>query len=496
MHQSAGNAPKYAAGKLLVNRLRRRQVRFFAFLDQRANNIGLTPRLDFLFHEIVNQPSPFLGPHERPHRLTSRRQTLDTRNVEIAVYRQGHRPRNRRRRHDEHVRRLFATLFQLGALGDAEAVLLVGYYKPQLVIANLVLDQRVGPDDDINLMRRDGRKRFFMLLGRKLAGKKPDANSRIRQKPRECLAVLAREDFRRRHQDALIAVFHGLGQREKRDGRLSRADVPLHEPPHRRRLFHIDGYFFPGFRLSFCQLERERTLDFLHKASVHQMTDALLFFLRLLFHEQQSALNQVQFFKGEPGPRLRQCFHRRRKMHGAEGLVTSHQRITGANAFGDYFGHFRLFLKRLLHQVAEKFLIQAGRRRVNGKYLPLRLRNALVHHLKGRHLRHREKASPPVGIFDFPGREDAPSHDEFFCEIRLIEPCHRQKSRAVAQAHVQNADATHSPSLIHMDNRAENGGFHPRRKRRKLTHRALVDIGTRIISQQIKQRRNAKTRKR
>ena len=65
----------------------------------------------------------------------------------------------------------------------SKAMLFVSHDKSQFVITHFVLNQRMRSYNDINLMCRDSRKCFLMLLRCELARKEADADSRIRQKP-------------------------------------------------------------------------------------------------------------------------------------------------------------------------------------------------------------------------------------------------------------------------------------------------------------------------
>ena len=74
--------------------------------------------------------------------------------LEIAEHGHGDRARDRRRGHDEQVRRLRGLAAQGVALLDAEAVLLVDDDETELGELDVVLDQRVRADDDARLAAR------------------------------------------------------------------------------------------------------------------------------------------------------------------------------------------------------------------------------------------------------------------------------------------------------------------------------------------------------
>ena len=90
----------------------------------------------------------------RPDRLPPRRQLVDNRAVEIRVscHRQG--PRNRRRGHDELMRRhgpALTLLFELQPLVNAETVLLVDDHQRELLEAHGLLKERMRTHDDLRM---------------------------------------------------------------------------------------------------------------------------------------------------------------------------------------------------------------------------------------------------------------------------------------------------------------------------------------------------------
>ena len=97
---------------------------------------------------LVDLVAPRLWLHPRLHRLATGRQVRNLRDVELAVVGEGERPRDRRRRHQQHVgpQSLGA---QRRALRHAEAMLLVDHHQPEPVESDLLLHERVRADHQV-----------------------------------------------------------------------------------------------------------------------------------------------------------------------------------------------------------------------------------------------------------------------------------------------------------------------------------------------------------
>ena len=89
------------------------------------------------------------GHHVGGDRRTPGGQLGQRRGVQVAVDGHGHRPRDRRRRHDQHVRPVVRGLgAQRVALLHAEPVLLVDDHQAQVGELNLLFEQGMGADHD------------------------------------------------------------------------------------------------------------------------------------------------------------------------------------------------------------------------------------------------------------------------------------------------------------------------------------------------------------
>ena len=137
--------------------LGRGQVDLFGFLHQRADPIGaLAPvqRQSEMGDQVVQ---PRRAHHPGLHRLAAGRAAGDLGDIHVAIGGQRQGPRNRRRRHHQHVRRL-ALVLQLHALVHAEAVLFVHHRQAQVAEGDILGKQRMGADQDIDLTRRQLRQ--------------------------------------------------------------------------------------------------------------------------------------------------------------------------------------------------------------------------------------------------------------------------------------------------------------------------------------------------
>ena len=253
---------------------------------------------------IVNQ-IPLVGlPHESADRLTPRRQLLNQRHIQIAVHGQSHGTRNGRCRHDQYIRHQPALLLQLRPLGNTEAVLFVRHHQAQLCKRHTFLNQRMGADNDIHLLCGNPGIHFLPFLFRQPPRQKSYTNPQRFQLLHKTFVMLAGQNFSGRHKRSLIAVLHRLNQCQHGDYRFTGTNVSLYQPPHGQRAFHIPLDFLPGAALVLRQLKGQRFYKPPHQFTAEQMTNALTVLTRLPFQEQQAALNQIEFLKGQMIPRF------------------------------------------------------------------------------------------------------------------------------------------------------------------------------------------------
>ena len=117
----------------------------------------------------------------------------------------------------------------------AEAVLLVDDGEREIAERHLVLEQRVGADQEIDLAEREPVERLGALAAALAPGQDRDAEAGLLGQRRDGGEVLAGEDFGRRHQRGLAAgLDHGRGREQRHHG-LAGADVALQQPHHALR---------------------------------------------------------------------------------------------------------------------------------------------------------------------------------------------------------------------------------------------------------------------
>ena len=112
--------------------------------------------------------------------------------------------------------------------------------SPSSLKRDVVLDQRMRADDQVDRAARELRLQLAALpraawLPVSSATRKRD----VLQQPADRDEVLLGQDFGRRHERHLQAVFHRDQRRQQRDDRLAAADVPLQQPVHRLRPLHV-----------------------------------------------------------------------------------------------------------------------------------------------------------------------------------------------------------------------------------------------------------------
>ena len=122
-------------------------------LDQRAHDVGLPPVVEVPAEPRVRLRAAIVGHPGGDHRLAVGRWQRELAHLEVAVDGECEGSRYRRRGEVENVRA--PALDERGALRDAEAMLLVDDGHREIAEVDLLLDERVRPDDDLRVTRRD-----------------------------------------------------------------------------------------------------------------------------------------------------------------------------------------------------------------------------------------------------------------------------------------------------------------------------------------------------
>ena len=172
-------------------------------------------------------------------------------------------------------------------------MLLVDHDQSQLVERDRFLHERMRADDQVGRPPLDVRVQRVLLEARRAARQHVHAEARLRQQPRDVADMLRREDFRRRHEGHLQAVFHRHNRGQQRDDRLARADVSLQQPMHRLGTQQVLDDLFERLPLSRRQLERQD----LRRRRTDSIVD--LRHIRLQLHARRMAPPRVADLKEE-----------------------------------------------------------------------------------------------------------------------------------------------------------------------------------------------------
>ena len=202
-------------------------------LDQRADDVGLPPVVEVPTEPRVRLRAALVGHPGGDDRLAVGRRQRELAHLEVAVDGERERSRDRGRGEVEDVRA--APLDERGALRDAEAVLLVDDGHREVAEVDLLLDERMRPDDDLRVARRDELPDDRVLLRAQRARQQRDANAERRAQLVDREEVLLGERLGRRHERALAAQLDRAEQRMQRDDGLPRADLALEQTLHRER---------------------------------------------------------------------------------------------------------------------------------------------------------------------------------------------------------------------------------------------------------------------
>ena len=360
------------------------------FLDQRADPVDELAggqRAADGFHHLVETAHRHRAGVDR---LPSGRLFAQFGNVHVAEIGQHQRARDRRRAQHQHVDGL-ALGGQRQAFAHAEAMLLVDHRERERLEDHVVLDQRMGADQKIDLAGRKPRQDIAALLALFAAGEDRDPQTRTLGQRRDGLDVLAREDFGRRHQCGLLAdLGDGSGGQQRHHG-LARADIALQQPQHADRLAQIVGDRSRGLLLRRRQRIGQRVDD-----PAAQMAVAGVAVARgpaqLRPHQRQRQLTGQQFVEGKPRPirtigqDIRQLD---RHMHAVQRFGDRRKFAAADHFRTDPLRQLRQLLQRLRHRAPQRAERQPFRERIDGIDARQFCETCLIDHPVGMHdLRH------------------------------------------------------------------------------------------------------------
>ena len=224
------------------------EIARFGFLDQRADPVDALAFVERAADRLDHLVEPAERDGAGVDRLAAGRLLAQFGNVHVAEIGQHQRARDRRRGHHQHVDRL-ALARQRQPLVHAEAVLLVDDGEREIAERDLLLEQRVGADQEIDLAEREPVERLAALAAALAAGEDGDPDAGLLGQRRDGGEMLAGEDFGRRHQRRLPpGLDHGRGGQQRHHG-LAGADVALQQPHHALRPRQIGDDVVDGARL-------------------------------------------------------------------------------------------------------------------------------------------------------------------------------------------------------------------------------------------------------
>jgi len=243
-------------------------------LDQRTDDVGLTTAVDLAAESAVGGGA---AERRRVHDLGSDRRAAgrelaELGPIEIAVHKHGCGAGNGRGGHDEDVR-VVALAPEQRALLDAEPMLLVDHDEPEPPVPHVPEQQRVRPDDDVDLAAcqtggEPAPTGSARSVGEQLDAKWPVSGERpvgrdteSSQHPPEAQVMLLGQHLGRSHEGALGSGLDGSQHRRHRDHRLARPHVTLQQAVHRLGCSQVLRDLVDGLALSLGELERQRLTE-------------------------------------------------------------------------------------------------------------------------------------------------------------------------------------------------------------------------------------------
>ena len=213
-------------------------VQLLVLLHRRAHHKALVPFGYLLADEGVD-PGPVALPYQEGlHRLPSRGQLIQHGDLQVAIHQKGQGPGDGRCRHDQQMGGL-SLGGKLAALTHAEAVLLIGDDKAQILKFGAVGDQGVGTHRQIGLAGGNGLPGLPLLLACHGSGQQHHPDAHRGKKPGQGPVVLLCQYLRWGHQGTLDPVFRGAVNRSRRHHGLAAAHVSLDQAVHRCSLPEI-----------------------------------------------------------------------------------------------------------------------------------------------------------------------------------------------------------------------------------------------------------------
>ena len=208
-----------------------RHVDRFAFLDQRADPVGLAAFQDRLAQVVDHLVDPARGDQRGLDGFPAGRFFVEDRDVHMAVLGEAEGAGDGRGRHHEDVG-LGAFRAELHPLRHAEAVLFVDDGEAEIVELHPLLEDGVGADQDLDIA--PGQRREFRVALRALVAARQDLHHHPGGfgEGLKAFEVLAGKDFRGGHEDPLPVVLDRRQEGEEGDEGFSGPHVALEETVH------------------------------------------------------------------------------------------------------------------------------------------------------------------------------------------------------------------------------------------------------------------------
>ena len=149
---------------------------------------------------------------------------------------------------------------QQQALRNSETVLLVDHREPQVPVGDLLLEDGVRSNEDIDRPVGQAHQHGLPRLALLAAGQDRNSHSDAVELAEQGRMMLPCEDLGRRQQGGLRSGLDRRQHSHQRYERLSRADVALQQPQHRRGLRHVAADFVDHSPLRARELVRQLQL--------------------------------------------------------------------------------------------------------------------------------------------------------------------------------------------------------------------------------------------
>ena len=238
-----------------------------------VHEIDLAAALQFLLDRRLNQLEIPVRDHGlNRHAVFWRR--LDHAHVAQPDQRHVQRPRNRRRRHGEHVH-LRPHLLDSFLVAHSEALLLVHHQQTEIGELHVLGEQPMRADQDVHLPRFDLQQDFLDLLCRAEAADHLNRYWERRKPLLEGFVVLEGEYGGRREHSRLLVITDRLERGAHRDFRLAVADIAAQQPVHGQLRFHVTLHVDDGLSLVLGLAEFEGVLKLLHPLGIGRELVAL-----------------------------------------------------------------------------------------------------------------------------------------------------------------------------------------------------------------------------